>query len=342
MRNALLGGIVALGAALALSAALGMAVPSASAAEKANAADPIAKLDAARALLSAHFGQIQKRSGMAADLQERLDTETGQMLGHQHSSWMSESEYADYVRDTATLESSLIQQLATGRYHDLASVRGEDDIPYRTPADGTMQPMAVYVPPTYDPHRPSALVVFLHGRTWTENDILVAQPVIRQDAAASNAIVIAPYGRGDNQYADPASVDVYAALDVAEHAFNVDCNRVYLGGHSMGGYGVFVVGPKHPHKWAGIFAAAGAMNNKTPDAVDAFSDVPVYVVWGSNDDYAQPGYFQKVVDTLNAGHVDAHAYEENGGRHAINSIRSSFDKAWRAMLANSRHPGSGC
>ncbi|MDQ2817284.1 MAG: alpha/beta fold hydrolase [Candidatus Eremiobacteraeota bacterium] len=329
-------------AAISVVSALLFIAAAVALAQKPPQSSPLNKLQAARSVLGAHFADIQRRSGMAADLQERLDTDIGQFLTHQRPSWMTDAEYGDYTKDTATLDASLVHQLATGRYHDLASVRGQDDIPYLTPADGTMQPMAVYVPVSYDPKRATKLVVFLHGRTWTENDILAAQPVIREDAAATNAIIIAPYGRGDNQYADPASADVYAALDVAERAFKVDCNRVYLAGHSMGGYGVFVVGPKHPQKWAGILAASGGINNDTADAIDALGDVPVYVVWGTHDEYAPAGYFQKVVDTLKSSGVVAQGYEERDGRHAIDTIRASFDKAWRAMLSNSRQRNNGC
>ena len=39
--------------------------------------------------------------------------------------------------------------------------------------------------------------------------------------------------------------------------FNVDTNRIYLTGHSMGGFGTWHFGPQYAHLWAAISPMAG-------------------------------------------------------------------------------------
>lgn len=285
-----------------------------------------------------HFSAIQTRSHLGAALEERLDGDASGIDLSGKPSWMTQADFQDHNTVLFALNASLITQLATGSYHDLGAVRGADDTVYKSPVDGTMQPLAVYVPQNYDEHKPTPLVVFLHGRTWSENDV-IATPTIREIAETTGTIVIAPYGQGDNQYADPASTDVYAALDAAEKAFNVDRRRVYLAGHSMGGYGVFIVGPKHPQIWSGIFAASGGMVTETVSAtLKALQNKPVYLVVGAKDEIVPQGYMAQNATLLKQSGIETHYYEEPGGMHSIVTISKSFKQAWKDMLAHVAAP----
>jgi acetyl esterase/lipase len=291
---------------------------------------------AAHATLAANFQAIDKRSGLGAALEQRLDSDTPGVGPSEKPAWMSTADFTDYITILARLDRSLIDQYATGAYHPLAGVRGADDTVLTSPADGTMQPLAVYVPSSYDPRKPTSLVVFLHGRTWSEND-LIAQPWVRAAADASSSIVIAPYARGDSQYVDPAPAEVYAALDLAKQAFNVDQHRIYLAGHSMGGYGVFIVGPKHPGDWAAVLAASGGMTTETVNAaLRGLQGIPVYLVVGSNDPIVPKGYMKQNADLLQKSGIETHYYEEPGGSHPIGTISNAFERAWHDMLARTR------
>jgi predicted esterase len=292
---------------------------------------------AARVQLVHNFAQINSRSGLAVDLETRIDSDSSGIEPSEKPAWMSDADFTDYNKYLVKLDATLVDQLSTTRYHVLASVRGADDTLYRTPADGALQPLAVYVPASYDPKKPAPLVVLLHGRGDSEND-MIASPWVRADADAAGCIVVAPYARGDSQYVDPASTDVYAALDAARQAFNVDPHRIYLAGHSMGGYGVFIVAPKHPDVWAGVLAASGGMvTEDSATALKALQNTPVYLVVGSNDPILPAGYMKKNYGVLRASGIEAHYYEEPGGLHAIGSIKNAFGHAWHDLLARSNY-----
>ncbi len=300
------------------------------------------QMTAAHTELIQSFSQINARSGIAVDLEARIDSDASGIEAAEKPPWMSVADFLEYNTYLARLDASLVDQLATGRFHPLAAVRGADDTVYKTPVDATMQPLAVYVPPSYDPKKPTPLVVLLHGRGDSEND-MIASPWVRAAADAGGTIVIAPYARGDNQYVDPASTDVYAALEVGRQAFNIDPHRIYLAGHSMGGYGVFIVGPKHPDVWAAVLAASGGMVTEDINAaLRGLQRIPVYLVVGSNDPIVPQGYMKKNYDMLVASGIEAHYYEQPGGLHSIGTIKDAFGRAWHDMLArtNTRSPSS--
>ena len=53
---------------------------------------------------------------------------------------------------------------------------------------------------------------------------------------------IAPWGRGNLSYRDIGEQDVYEAINDIEKNFNIDQNRKYLYGFSMGGGGTWSIG----------------------------------------------------------------------------------------------------
>ena len=85
--------------------------------------------------------------------------------------------------------------------------------------------------------------------------------------------------------ADLSEKDVMNVLDMMRKEFNVDPNRTYLMGHSMGGAGTLFLGSKHPSQWAAIAAIAPAaflMNNNRVDILKPIQE-PVFVVQGDAD-----------------------------------------------------------
>jgi len=307
----------------------------------AQAADPYAAaratLTSASAELHAHFRDVQRRNGDAVDLQGRIDGDLATVLQPPPTpfGWTLD-EYVDAYTHIATLDASLVDQLSTGVLHDAATVRGVDDILVKSPVDGTLQPVALFVPESYDPSKPAPFVVFLHGRGLTEAETL-GVPFVRDLAEESGAIVAAPFARGDIQYADPAPADVYATVDAVEKAFNVDRGRVYLGGYSMGGFGVFEVGPAHADVWTALLCVSGSLTNEDRDAVvRSFRNKTVYVVSGVKDDNVPHRWSQITVRWLRESNIATRFYADPEGTHSMATFRPSLRAAWNDMLEGIR------
>ncbi|MGD8240639.1 MAG: prolyl oligopeptidase family serine peptidase, partial [Armatimonadota bacterium] len=132
---------------------------------------------------------------------------------------------------------------------------------YENETDGTAQPYHVWVPQSYDPERPTPLVVFLHGYVpyTTINDPWV--PLATDIAAAERLgfLFLVPYGRRNSDFVAAGDVDVLAAMREAHAFYNVDQERIYLMGVSMGGYGAWNIGLRYPH----LFAALGPVSGHT-------------------------------------------------------------------------------
>jgi pimeloyl-ACP methyl ester carboxylesterase len=67
-----------------------------------------------------------------------------------------------------------------------------------------------------------------------------------------------------------------AVLDEVALLYNVDLNRVYLAGHSMGGYGAWYLGPEWAERWAAFGTAAGGGGPAAGRLRDTQTAVHVY------------------------------------------------------------------
>jgi len=148
----------------------------------------------------------------------------------------------------------------TGRIRPHGFVR----LAYRDQVDGSPQFCRVYLPPGYDPTRKWPLVVQLHGynsanpvyvRWWAVDS---RHPAI--DAEFSNhqgVIYMEAHGRGNTEYKGIGDSDVVRVIAMARQMFSVDEDRVYLTGESMGGWGTWSVGTRHPDLFAAIAPVYG-------------------------------------------------------------------------------------
>jgi len=103
----------------------------------------------------------------------------------------------------------------------------------------------------------------------------------------------APPPAGGTAITDPAKLheasekDVMNVLDMIRKEFNVDENRTYLMGHSMGGAGTIFLGVKYASIWAAIGAEAPATApaGLTPDtfSLEPAKNVPMIIVQGDMD-----------------------------------------------------------
>lgn len=147
-------------------------------------------------------------------------------------------------------------QIRPGGFVRLAYI---DDI------DGTPQFCRCYIPWDYDPSKKSALIVFLHGNNPENPDyIRWWWADKRHDANVDryNFIFIEPHGRGNTQYTGIGDRDVIKCIQLAKEKLNIDDDRVYLTGASMGGAGTWRVASVHPSMFAAISPVFGGWDHR--------------------------------------------------------------------------------
>ena len=92
-------------------------------------------------------------------------------------------------------------------------------------------------------------------------------------------------------------------LHQVERKFTVDPNRVYLTGISMGGYGAWQLGLRHPGKFAALVPICGGGNMievlvGPRDQPAAFKSLPVWAFHGAKDNVVPPDESRRLVNQL--------------------------------------------
>jgi poly(3-hydroxybutyrate) depolymerase len=145
----------------------------------------------------------------------------------------------------------------------------------------------VYVPPSYYPARKYPLVIYLHGHTDTvsRNIGWYHEPA----ALADPAIVLTPkcpvsedgrWGDTSSKELSPMMEKTFEMIDIIRKKYNIDEQRLYIHGTSMGAIGTYAVIKKFPDMFAGAYAVCGwASRSIAPQ----LSRVPFWAFHGEED-----------------------------------------------------------
>jgi poly(3-hydroxybutyrate) depolymerase len=156
---------------------------------------------------------------------------------------------------------------------------------------------ALFVPSKYEKDKKTPLLVALHGLGSNPQQI-IRYPALTDQAEKHGYIVVAPMGYNTvgwygakapgffkskpENLSELSEKDVMNVLAIARKDFNIDENRIYLMGHSMGGGGTIHLALKHPDIWAGLGPIAPALFGK-PEEVEKIKHIPVNMIQGDQD-----------------------------------------------------------
>lgn len=303
------------------------------------------ELQVALAQLAANYTQVQQRMGSPAalDLQERLNTDLGEVVDDSTPEGYPAAAWRERVGNQADLDASIVEQAIAGTSRPIAGSQALVERLILT-SDGTLQPFALYVPESAFNERTTTLVVLLHGRPQTESALLSA-PYFRRLAEVSGTIIAAPWGRGIYDFAPPGDDEVYRVAREVAAAFHILPGHVYLAGYSMGRFSVFQVAPAHPEQWAAIMSIAGSLLGSRAAAFSqAFPRTRMYVITGTLDDSIPTQYPQSTALYLASKGIPTGLYVEPRGNHGVFTLMPSLTRAWNDMLAGrvgGVNPGGG-
>lgn len=178
--------------------------------------------------------------------------------------------------------------------------------------DDSEQPYGLYLPPDFDPDKEYPLVVMLHGAM--SNHRLALKRVFgktnlpgENDAEASRYfpewedveyIVVSPYARGTMGYVGIPEDDVMRIIDKCRNDFNIDRNRIYLTGLSMGGGGTLFLGAAYVDLFAAISPVCPAPPEEYFDLTENTLNLPVAIHQGGADPVVRPEGTRQIVDEL--------------------------------------------
>jgi predicted peptidase len=212
-----------------------------------------------------------------------------------------------------------------------SAAKGDQQRHYRFAAAGADMPYRLYVPQSYDPERATPLVVALHGYGGDQNYFFTSLPTLPELLEQHGFMFVAPLGFAkDGWYGAPLSIpgnaprssgaptpapvrtpeeetryralseaDVLNVLDLVRAEYHVDANRIYLLGHSMGGFGTWWLGQKHAERWAAIAPMSGVLPN-VDYQLPRLKNVPVHISIGGKENPDWVAASRQQVDTMRA------------------------------------------
>jgi predicted esterase len=261
--------------------------------------------------LSGEAARLRKRLGAGAPasptaeyaiaLYERIDQ--GDLNPHRF----------DLRREFAAAH-EILDALEKGR-DPFAARRGDMRKAYRSAVDQTLQPYRLFVPARYEPAKPAALVVALHGMGGDENSMFeaYAEGALKREAERLGFFAVCPKGRDSaSMYRGAAERDVLDVIAEVRRDYRIDPDRIYLMGHSMGGFGSWSVAMNHP----GLFAALGPFSGGgNPAGMDKIKHIPQYVVHGDNDKTVSVRMSRVMVEAAKKTGAKVVYVEVPGGSH---------------------------
>ncbi|MFQ5943294.1 MAG: alpha/beta hydrolase-fold protein [Anaerolineales bacterium] len=155
----------------------------------------------------------------------------------------------------------------------------------------------VYLPDGYadDPDREWPMIFFLHGSGDEEYDStfvlsfgLPAVLLAGEQPEDFPFIVISPQAFPGETWWTPEIISALGSLlDEVDDIYNVDMDRVYLTGLSMGGYGSWWLATAYPERFAAMISISGS-GYRTPfppeqETLCRLEEVPIWAIHGALD-----------------------------------------------------------
>jgi len=176
-----------------------------------------------------------------------------------------------------------------------------------------------FKPAGYDKNKSYPLVVYLHGSSdtvsrdmaWYQESIQKENPVFVLTPKCENP----DQGWGNTWQGGHtiATALTLKLIDSLVTKYNIDKNRLYLFGISMGGFGVFSIVAKENGKFAAAYAICGGSNVK---AASQLLETPLWIFHGDADD-AVPVYLSRDVykEMIRLGGKNVRYTEYPGVKH---------------------------
>ena len=218
-----------------------------------------------------------------------------------------------------------------------AGKQGDFRKAYRSAVDNTLQPYRIFIPTSYNSSKPTPLLVALHGMGGDENSMFDGyKETLKREAERVGFIVACPKGRDTaSMYRGSAEQDVLDVIKEVERDYRIDRSRVYLMGHSMGGYGTWSVAMDHPE----LFAALGPISGGGDvNGMVKIKNIPEYVVHGNDDRTVNVSQSRRMVEAGKKAGANITYIEVPGGSH-ISVAEPSF-AAMLDFFAKQQRAGS--
>jgi poly(3-hydroxybutyrate) depolymerase len=245
----------------------------------------------------------------------------------------------------------------------LAQRRGMVVRGFRAPGQDHPQPYGIHVPQAYDPGKAWPLFIYLHGGRggipqdrFAMDRLAPAAPPAPAAAAGFRAPASQPATqpalalpsmieqmlkiwlprRGGN-WAEPINEQsVFAAIADVKANYNVDADRVYVQGFSLGGFATVHYAIRFPDAFAGAGPSGMTKDYDVLPFAENLAHVPMFLCHGTLDDTCDVNTTRHLFGRLRDWRYDAVFQEEVRVRHQTTELARAAQEAW--LLTKRRNP----
>ena len=204
-----------------------------------------------------------------------------------------------------------------------------------TSPNGVLLPYRLYVPPSYDPSKTYPFALFLHGagERGSDNRLQLTgqtgelafvnqslEPIfmLAPQCPSDQQWVNTPFSQGSYSIANtPLSSSLTAVLSLQaalQKQYNIDANRLYATGLSMGGYGVWDLLERYPALYAAGIPMSGGGD---PDRAQLIASKPIWDFHGSADGVVPVSGSRDMINAIRASGGSPKYTEYAGADHVI-------------------------
>ncbi|MEZ5413150.1 MAG: prolyl oligopeptidase family serine peptidase [Opitutaceae bacterium] len=180
------------------------------------------------------------------------------------------------------------------------------------------------LPDGFEPDSPLRwpLLVFLHGKGERGEDLsLVRKHGVPREIDHGRQlpfVVLAPQCPDDEWWNLPA---IEALITDVVRRYQIDPDRIYLTGLSMGGFGTWALAARHPERYAAIIPICGGGETKWAPKL---RDLPVWAFHGALDQVVPLKRSQDMIDAITAA----------GGSPKLTVYPNAAHDSWTETYAN--------
>lgn len=218
--------------------------------------------------------------------------------------------------------------------------------------DGVFRPYVVYIPPAYKPETPAPLLVTLHGLVGRKNihddpTAYAKEHEFTIIAGENGWIGLFPFGQEGATWWDNVGMsNIKNLIAIVKSDYNIDDDRVWMGGFSDGGSAAFMFAMLDPTDYAAFVAlnghmGVGSLDGDLPLYAPNLFNTPVYAVTTFDDGLYPSRMMRRAIRMAGQAGADI-LYREHDGGHDFDDYKDiELPLITRFLNRHERDPLSG-